>query len=66
MLAIITDGLSESSNKSGAELGLGPSKDVLLKSATQPLSAIARSFRDIALRQGDQVDDQTVLLVRKN
>jgi hypothetical protein len=66
VLAIITDGLSESSNKSGAELGLGPFKDVLLKLATQPLPAIARSFRDIALRQGHQVDDQTVLLVRKN
>jgi stage II sporulation SpoE-like protein len=65
VLAIITDGLSESSNKAGAELGLGPLKDVLLKSATQPLPAIARAFRDTALRHGPQVDDQTVLLVRK-
>jgi hypothetical protein len=41
-------------------------KDVLLKSATQPLPAIARAFRDVSLRHGPQVDDQTVLLVRKN
>lgn len=66
VLAIITDGLTESSNKTGIELGFGPLKDVLLKSATQPLPAIARAFRDTALRHGPQMDDQTVLLVRKN
>lgn len=65
VLAIITDGLSEPSDKRGVELGLGPLKDVLLRSATQPLRVIARAFRDAALRHGRQMDDQTVLLVRR-
>lgn len=65
VLAVITDGLLESTNKRGVELGLGPLKEVLCNSASRPLTAIAQGFREAALRHGPQMDDQTVLLVRR-
>ena len=65
MLAIVTDGLTEAADKKGNELGLEPLKKVLLESAGSSLKEIAEAFRAAALRQGKQVDDQTVLLVRR-
>jgi hypothetical protein len=66
LLAILTDGLTEAADSHGQELGLEPLKEVLLKSAAQPLQQIVAELRDRALAQGKQVDDQTVLLVRRS
>jgi len=67
VLAIVTDGLTEAADKRGNELGLEPLKAVLLQSpAGGPLRTVAQALRDAALRQGKQVDDQTVLLVRRS
>jgi len=63
MVVVVTDGLTEAADKNGRELGLEPLKSVLLQSADAPLRATAQALRDAALRQGKQVDDQTVLLV---
>jgi serine phosphatase RsbU (regulator of sigma subunit) len=65
VLAILTDGLTETADASGQELNLGPLKEILRKSATQPLQQIVTELRNCALAQGKQVDDQTVLLVRR-
>jgi len=65
IVVVVTDGLTEAADKNGRELGMDPLKAVLLQSAEAPLRATAQAFRDAALRQGKQVDDQTVLLVRK-
>ncbi len=66
LLAILTDGLTEAADSVGQELGLEPLKEVLLKSAAQPLQQIVTELRNRALAQGKQVDDQTVLLVRRS
>jgi len=65
ILAILTDGLTEAADVKDKELGLEPMKDILLKSAAKPLEQIAEALRARALTQGKQVDDQTVLLVRR-
>lgn len=65
ILAVVTDGLTEAADKNDRELGLDPLKTVLLQSAAAPLRTTAQALRDAALRQGKQVDDQTVLLVRR-
>lgn len=64
LLAILTDSLTEAANKGGEELGLGPLKEVLLKSANSPLAQISAALRQRSLQQGRQMDDQTLLLVR--
>ncbi len=66
VLAILTDGLTEAADSHSQELGLEPLKEVLLKSAAQPLQEIVTELRNRALAQGKQVDDQTVLLVRRS
>lgn len=65
LLAILTDGLTEAANKVGEEIGLEPLKEVLLKSANSPLPQISAALRQRSLEQGKQMDDQTVLLVRR-
>jgi hypothetical protein len=66
LLAILTDGFTEAADSHGQELGLEPLKEVLLKSTAQPLQQIVTELRNRALGQGKQVDDQTVLLVRRS
>jgi sigma-B regulation protein RsbU (phosphoserine phosphatase) len=66
VLAILTDGLTESADRNGRELGLEPLKAVLLQSGDQTLGQIAAALRKRSLEQGKQSDDQTVLLVRRS
>jgi serine phosphatase RsbU (regulator of sigma subunit) len=65
VLAILTDGLTETADAGGRELGLEPLKEVLLQSADYSLEQISVALRKRSLEQGKQVDDQTVLLVRR-
>jgi serine phosphatase RsbU (regulator of sigma subunit) len=65
VLAILTDGLTEAADAQEEELGLEPLKETLVKSATRPLEEIANDLRSRSLKQGKQMDDQTVLLVRR-
>ena len=64
VLLLLTDGLTEVFDKSGNEMGIGPLKDVLAKSARQPLPDLFASLRQTALSFGHQDDDQTVLVIR--
>jgi serine phosphatase RsbU (regulator of sigma subunit) len=65
LFALLTDGLIEVFNGEHNELGLDWAKGVLQSSGDQPLATIAdRLFAD-ALAYGAQLDDQTVLLIRR-
>ena len=66
VLAVVTDGLTEASDRNGNELGLDPLKAILLQSAGSPLEQIVNDLRNRSLKQGKQADDQTVLLVRRS
>jgi serine phosphatase RsbU (regulator of sigma subunit) len=64
LLAVVTDGLTEAADHNGEELGLEPLKAILLKSDGNSLEKIMNDLRGRSLKQGKQIDDQTVLLVR--
>jgi sigma-B regulation protein RsbU (phosphoserine phosphatase) len=66
LFALLTDGLIEVFDAKRNELGLEWAKNVLQSSANQPLSTIADRLLADARAHGRQVDDQTVLLIRRN
>jgi sigma-B regulation protein RsbU (phosphoserine phosphatase) len=65
VLAIVTDGLTETSDEAERELGLEPLKTALLESVDVPLDQVTQFLRNASLQYGKQLDDQTVLLVRR-
>jgi len=65
LLALLTDGLIEVFDGERRELGLDWAKDVLKSRGDQPLSAIADQLLSGARAHGAQLDDQTVLLIRR-
>jgi serine phosphatase RsbU (regulator of sigma subunit) len=65
VLLIVTDGLTEVFDSKGQEMGLGPLKVGLAQSATLPLPELFACLRQIALKKGPQLDDQTMLIVRR-
>jgi hypothetical protein len=67
VLALLTDGLVEVFDGGQQELGLDWAKGVLASSGGgDPLSAIADRLLAGARAHGAQMDDQTVLLIRRN
>ena len=64
--ALLTDGLIEVFDDTGNELGLDWAKRVLAATAGLPLAAIADRLLTGARAHGTQIDDQTVLLIRKD
>ena len=64
ILLIITDGLTEVFNKTGAELGLEPLKSAFITHADLPLEQLFVELRSVATGFGAQSDDQTMLLAR--
>jgi serine phosphatase RsbU (regulator of sigma subunit) len=64
ILVLLTDGLTEVFDKNGREMGIGPVKDVLVRSAAQGLPELSASIRQTALNFGRQNDDQTMLIIR--
>lgn len=64
LLVLLTDGLTEVFDRSGSEMGIGPLKEVLGRSAGQTLPELFTSMRAAALKFGKQDDDQTMLIVR--
>jgi Stage II sporulation protein E (SpoIIE) len=65
LFALLTDGLIEVLDHERAELGLEWAKDVLRSLGDQPLSAIADRMLADARAHGAQLDDQTLLLIRR-
>lgn len=66
LFALLTDGLIEVFDGDRRELGFDWAKSVLTSSGNQPLSAIADRLLVGARAHGAQIDDQTVLLIRRN
>jgi hypothetical protein len=66
VFALLTDGLIEVFDGERRELGFDWAKGVLKSSGDQPLSAIADRLLAGARAHGTQLDDQTVLLIRRN
>ena len=65
LFALLTDGLIEVFDGDRNELGLDWAKQVLRSTNGKPLSAIADRLLADARAYGAQLDDQTVLLIRK-
>jgi hypothetical protein len=66
ILLLLTDGITEVEDRSGAELGLDPVKAGLRRWADAPLPELFRNLRQTAMKFGKQQDDQTMLLVRRS
>jgi serine phosphatase RsbU (regulator of sigma subunit) len=65
VLLIVTDGLTEVFGPKGEEMGVVPLKVGLAQSASLPLSELFTRLREVALKTGPQLDDQTILIVRR-
>jgi sigma-B regulation protein RsbU (phosphoserine phosphatase) len=65
LLALITDGLTEVFDAQDRELGIDAIKQLLSESAALPLARIADRVVAIARAHGTQIDDQTLLLIRR-
>jgi serine phosphatase RsbU (regulator of sigma subunit) len=65
LFALLTDGLIEVFDRDRHELGFDWAKGVLRSSDGQPLPAIANRLLTDARAHGAQLDDQTVLLIRR-
>jgi hypothetical protein len=65
LLALITDGLTEVFDVRDVELGIERVKQILVASAARPLREIADEIVAAARAHGRQIDDQTLLLIRR-
>jgi serine phosphatase RsbU (regulator of sigma subunit) len=65
LFALLTDGLVEVFDGDNRELGLDWAKRVLVESSSEPLDAIAGRLLAGARAHGPQLDDQTLLLIRR-
>jgi sigma-B regulation protein RsbU (phosphoserine phosphatase) len=64
VLAVLTDGFSETMDGADRELGLAAIERVLLAHADEPLPALFERLVERASAHGPQQDDRTLLLVR--
>jgi len=65
LLALITDGLTEVFDAGDRELGIDRVKQILAASASRPLREISEEIVAAARAHGPQIDDQTLLLIRR-
>lgn len=64
VLAIYTDGLNETEDSTGEQLGHDAIEQTLTRTASGSLLEAREAIFDVVRRHGPQTDDQTVLLVR--
>jgi hypothetical protein len=64
VLAVVTDGFTETMDGAFSELGLGPIEAALAAHSGAPLARIADELAAPASAHGPQQDDRTLLLVR--
>jgi serine phosphatase RsbU (regulator of sigma subunit) len=64
LLAVWTDGLDETTDEAGRELGHEAVERVIVESADRPLSEIRRAVFDVVGSHGPQQDDRSLLLIR--
>jgi sigma-B regulation protein RsbU (phosphoserine phosphatase) len=65
LLALITDGLTEVFDAGDEQLGIEPVKEILARSSDRPLTEISGQIMAAARAHGPQLDDQTLLLMRR-
>jgi hypothetical protein len=65
LLALITDGLTEVFDARDEQLGIDPVKAILASGAGRPLAEVAEAIVAAARAHGAQIDDQTLLLIRR-
>lgn len=65
LLAAYTDGLNETADEAGRELGHEPIEHTIADLAGRPLREIESAVFDLASAHGAQVDDRSLLLVRR-
>ncbi|HEX6463058.1 MAG TPA: PP2C family protein-serine/threonine phosphatase [Vicinamibacterales bacterium] len=65
LLALITDGLMEVFDRHDHDFGLERAKALIVDAAGKPLAEIAERLVAAARAHGRQLDDQTVLLIRR-
>lgn len=65
LFVVATDGILEVADKRGEEFGLERLKQVIASGACDPLPHLATSILNAARGFGRQLDDQTILLVRR-
>jgi sigma-B regulation protein RsbU (phosphoserine phosphatase) len=65
LLVLLTDGLIEVFDRQDHEFGLERAKGLVVKEAARPLAEIADRLVAAARAHGRQLDDQTLLLIRR-
>jgi hypothetical protein len=65
LLALITDGLTEVFDTKDEQFGMAAVKDILARSGGRPLAEISTEIVAAARAHGSQIDDQTLLLIRR-
>ena len=65
LLIAVTDGILEASNEADDEFGLDRLQEVIARHTTSSLSLMANAILEAARAFGKQVDDQTLLLIRR-
>jgi phosphoserine phosphatase RsbU/P len=65
LLVLMTDGITEVCDSAQQELGFEYAKQFVAAHSTQPLAEIAEGLIAAARAHGMQLDDQTVLLIRR-
>ena len=66
VLALITDGLTEVFDAKDEQFGMDAVKAILGRLADRPLAEISREIVAAARAHGTQIDDQTLLLIRRS
>ncbi len=64
LIAIVTDGLTETTNKAGNEIGCRYIQDAMRQMSSHPLDAIADRVFEQSESFGKPADDRTLLLIR--
>lgn len=65
LLVLMTDGITEVFDDERRELGFESAKDLVAAHSTRPLAEITERLVGAARAHGAQLDDQTVLLIRR-
>jgi sigma-B regulation protein RsbU (phosphoserine phosphatase) len=65
LVVVATDGILEVCNKRGEEFGVERVKEVILANASDPLPELAGKVLASVRKFGAQLDDQTILIVRR-
>ena len=65
LLIAVTDGILEAANKADEEFGLDRLQEVIARHTAGSLPALAQAILDAARAFGKQIDDQTLLLIRR-